>query len=871
MKSAGRSGRQGWRVRGTIAAVGLAIGVACWARADTDPPEKLSAEAIAAQSAARLALMDLKAAGTPTQQDYQIASEILATAATLAASSEPDKRDDQTILRLWLEAASAAGDDARVREISRRLLRLDGADTVAQLRVISANIADMQTADARIAAYDRLLGEDGAAIDDSVRSRLALDAALLMRERGDLNGFADRLTKAMQLDPTNKDAATLALTFYAQTKGEAIGMADLMMAVLYADPFDPEVYQSLVGLMLESGAYRGAARFGVLAQKVYAMLGMAPGGEERTQLDLAEWNRQGPELVIQRLTKQLELARDAAVQERKALETADKPVDGVPKPQDIRLPFGAERVRLIAASSLGDKERASTFLMELAETGRRHSEVLIDPVKRPKEMTEEDVTTRIQQYLAEMVWLRVWSGLQLDDAANGLQVLREGKATDSATMTRLEAWLALRSGDRDIADRALGAQAETDPLSLLGLAVLAEQKGDKKLAASRYAQVAQRLPAELAGAYARTRYQILTGGAQEPSATARELDEIAADAPAWLDAMIDEPRRTVSLEVTPLRHEMSAVERTPFRVTLRNNARIPLAIGAGKPIDTRLLFSPSVEIGTQKLPAADMVEVVSMDRRLRLMPGEQLDIVAWPDLGVLSYALELTSVKQTRVRWRVVQGFELSEQRLYEPCAQCTTAETPTMVRRPANRAEAVAEAMRWSLQTGGARELSETLQSLMLRMANPNLGQPLAAQDIDALVEVLARRFGSLQRASKVVVLCGLPTSGNLPPVVRLDQLAAQDADENVLAIQMALRTSSPDDPIFKSPRVTESARLTELARLVSERLTAQRPSFAMSQIQVPQVAAAAAPTTTPAADAARAAAMLPIGPDHMPVPIMP
>lgn len=871
MYSSGRSTRTGARVVGMVAACGLAMALLSRSSADTPPPEKLSAEAIAAQATARLALLDLKTAGSPTVDDYRIASELLATAATLAAAAGPDKKDDQTILRLWLEAAAAADDEEKVRQISRRLLKLDGSDTVSQLRVISANIADLQTADARIAAYDRILSDEGSAIDDSVRSRLALDAALLMRERGDINAFADRLARSLQMDPTNKDAATLALTFYSQTKGDPIGMADLMMAVLYADPFDPEVYQSLVAIMLEHGCYRGAGRFAELARRVYALGGLMPGGEDRTRLDIAEWNKQGPEALIQRLTKQLEQARDAAAQERRALEAAEKPADGVPKPQDIRLPFGSDRVRLIAASSLGDKERASIFLMELAETGRRQAEVLLDPAKRPADVPVDEVSTRIQAYLAELVWLRVWSGLQLDEAANGLQLLRDGKLTDAETMARLEAWLAMRSGDRDIADRAFTAQAERDPLSLLGLAVLAEQKGDKSLAAARYAQVAELLPADLAGAYARTRHFVVKGEMPDPGEKVAELDEIASGVPQWLETMLAEPTRTSALEATPLRSEMNAVERTPFRVTLRNNTPIPLAVGPGKPIDSRLLFSPSVEVGAQKMPATDLIEVVAMDRKLRLMPGEEISIVAWPDLSALSYALELAATKQTRVRWRVVQGFELSDQRLYEPCAHCTGTDTPTLARRTANRAQAVPDAMRWSLQTGGARELTETIQSLVLQMANPDLGAQLTAADIDALVEVLARRFGTLERASKVLVLSSLPTTENLPMAARVDQLAAEDADEHVLAVQMAFRTSKADDPIFKLPRVTESPRLSELAKLVQARLEAKRPGFALARIQVPEVTAPAVPVGTSTVDAARAAKLLPIAPDQAPVPVLP
>ena len=54
---------------------------------------------------------------------------------------------------------------------------LDPSDTVAQLRLISARIGQFQTAEERLAAYERFTGPEGKGLDPAIRSRLALDAA----------------------------------------------------------------------------------------------------------------------------------------------------------------------------------------------------------------------------------------------------------------------------------------------------------------------------------------------------------------------------------------------------------------------------------------------------------------------------------------------------------------------------------------------------------------------------------------------------------------------------------------------------------------------------------------------------------------------
>src|SRR5690606_22072900 len=115
--------------------------------------------------------------------------------------------------RLLLEAWYAAGDEAKVIEVTREIIRLDPSDTVAQLRLISDRISRYQSVEERQTAFDRLLGESGGAIDPSVRSRLALDDALLARELGDEQRFVERLSMATQLDSSNKPAAVLAATY----------------------------------------------------------------------------------------------------------------------------------------------------------------------------------------------------------------------------------------------------------------------------------------------------------------------------------------------------------------------------------------------------------------------------------------------------------------------------------------------------------------------------------------------------------------------------------------------------------------------------------------------------------------------------------
>lgn len=833
------SGRVRRRVDRALAPMALALFAGLAIASEPDPPERQPLEMLSAHAAARSGLLDLKIAENPTIDDFRIASEVFATACTLLPG-------DQTMLRLRMEAAENAGDDQTVRQIARSLVALDPKDTVALLRVISGVIGDLQTVDERLAAYDKFLGESGQGLDDSVRSRLALDAALLYRERGDLDRFAAMLTQAVELDSTNKDAATLALAFYTQRIDDPIGRFEwLLISVLKADPFDQATLAACVRELTAAGAADGAWRFARVLRRLAdaRQIELAPG-EERAY-DIAEWNAAGAEAVIRRLSAMVDFERNRVMEVRRQLQEMGQPTEGVPRPESIFLAPSRERVRLLCAAAIGDTERAAIMLRELTASTQRAMIELADSSRRPAEIDDAQADGLRAALQAELVWIRLFAGLELTEAAQGLDELVAGGKTDAAVLRRLGAWRLLRSSDAESARRALEASIE-DPLCELGLALLAEKTQDKSEAVRRYFSVARAIPTELAGSYARTRLKSLAGRLPGLTETAQTLEKMAAEVPGWLEEMVESPRRVIALDVEPLRSGVSPIERTPLRLTLKNISQVPLALGSDKPINSRFLFIPVIEVGPARMLGSEYIHIVALDRRLRLLKDESVDAIVWPDLGSMSNDLEWVGSSQARIRWRVLQGFEVSSQRMFEPGPGSISAETEPLIRPAVARASAVNDALRRAIEVAGPRELSDTLQALKLQLANPNSGLEYA--DLDRLIELLARRFASMDRATKILVMCLLPPSKKVQPCLRIDQLAGQDTDEEVLAVLLATRVFKADDPVLTAPAVVNSTRLAALAALVKKRIEQDRPALATREPQVPQLMMSAMPRHTPA-----------------------
>ncbi|MEC9374668.1 MAG: hypothetical protein VYC34_12525 [Planctomycetota bacterium] len=209
---------------------------------------------VVADRLARLSIMFIRQLNDPTPEEYRIAALVLEEALTLAPG-------DEDLVRRLIEAWHAQGEHEKVLEYTRQLLKINPNDTLAQLRLISARIRGMQTAELRMTAYERMLSDDGAGLDASVRSRLALDGALLAREMGNEDRFLDWLALALELDMTNKEAAVLTANYTLERVRDPLTRVEILTNVILSDPLDPSTHLNLARELMSNGAYAAADRF----------------------------------------------------------------------------------------------------------------------------------------------------------------------------------------------------------------------------------------------------------------------------------------------------------------------------------------------------------------------------------------------------------------------------------------------------------------------------------------------------------------------------------------------------------------------------------------------------------------------------------
>jgi hypothetical protein len=772
----------------------------------------------------RAAMLDLRMVPRPTPADYSIASYVLGVAGALSPA-------DTDIIRRRIEAAYSAGDEGTVNELTRQLVRLEPTDTVAQLRLLSTVAGRAQTADARLEAYERILGAQGSGIDASVLSRLALDAALLLQERGDAQGFVAKLSQATRLDPTNKEAASLALAYFSEHLSDAMGRLDLISNLLFADPVDPNVHLLLARELAAGGALDAARRFHRLANALFS--GAGSNDETRTvEAMVLNWQLDGPKKVFDELDKQLVTAREQQRRLIKQMTAAKRPTDGVMKPEDVRLAAAYESIRILTADALGDRAKVQESISDLEKSVEDEIAARAEAIKKMAEKSGPGAAApqppsgaTPAELHAIVCRVKLWTGT-VDDKSLAEARKLTGADLGDQRATILGGWIALRSGHADEAVRTLEPLAEADAFAGLGLGVGLMELGRKEEAVEAYRRVAARSPLVPEGAWARSVLITLKALPETLTNLEAPMRSFAAGIPAWVDEMTRSPGSFMVLRLELLKNTLGATEKSGVRVFLQNIAPIPLGLGADRTLNSRLLLMPKLESVSSAAAKGVRPEVVDLDRRLRLLPRETLAFTVWPECGWTGWMLQTLAGQVSRVRWRALQGFMVGQTGVYEPGQLCLTAETESQIRGSLPLARGSGEELAQRVAQASESELQDVGVAVMGAMLQP--GGKMTDADRKRVGDAAAARLTGLSPQARLLLVAVLPHAVLAPGMEAFDEAAKADADPMVAGIALVTRVRSAEDPALEKARQSPDAGLRAVAEQVRTRAAAGTMCYA-------------------------------------------
>ncbi|RNC82040.1 MAG: hypothetical protein ED559_09725 [Phycisphaera sp.] len=774
----------------------------------------------------RQAMLDLRQQTEPDATDYEIITTIL----EIALEQSPD---DASLRRRLIEAYRAAGDEQAVMAQTRELIRVDPEDTVAQLRYLSWNVSQKQTVEERLALYQRYLDEDRfkQAFDPSVRSRLALDAALLQREQGNNTEFVRLLAMAVSLDSSNKEAAALTSAFYQERRDDPVAILELAINLLRSDPVDPNLYFGVAAELAEHGVFDQAQRFHGNARRLIATDGVTGDSGIEIETTVLLWHNNGAQALLDEYEQYLQLQKEAAKLRVDQLEEAGQTTEGVLTPDEVRLPPHIERIRILAAAASGDQVILERAMLDQFKTVEPAIAEITDRLATPEGQNNAELRNELLRQVAaissELIVSRLIVGQMNEAQLNETKQLRLLLGSGaSPQLAVIDGFITLRSGDLDAALAEMEPLAEESTLGSVGYGIALLEAGRNDEAAEAFKRTALFSPVSPIGAYARTRYEAITGNALVYSEHTDAMRGVAQAVPSWFDRAAGIPERMLSMTLTLESQRIGAYERPVILLNLRNISPIALAVGSDRPVNSRFMVSPSMRIGSDLVTSALSPEVIDLHQRLRLMPGEGISIRIWPDPGFSGWLSNVKSGHMIRSRWNLLQGFQVGRGQLYSAGPMCLSGEAPLLTIEPDARVRSSLTDIARELEIRDENRMIALLPSVRAAMVDPDRpGGPPPPSEIELIARTVAQRYPALSNEARLAVVALMPHSYMAPGMRTLDETVLAETDPTILAAAIFTRARTPDHPALSRAAASENARLSSLAKRLQERLKDAEP----------------------------------------------
>ena len=791
----------------------------------------------------RCAMLDLGLRPVPTTADYQLA----AIALSMALELDPKNAE---LARSVVEAAWSAGDQELMISATRKVIAADPKDTVAQLRLVSSIINQRQTADGRLELYNRFLGDAGRKLDVSVRSRLALDAALLEREMGDTDRFAERLHLATKLDVSNKAAASLSAQYYSELAGDSLMLLDRQIKLLYADPLDANVHLTIARILAREGAFEEANRFLMNSIHLFKIeSGRAPPMVEEIRLAV-DWQINGAQKVLDDLNPML-MDRRASAQERiDSYIEAALPTDDLLNPDEILYELGIDKLRLLATLHLGDDEGVESVLSDIERTVNNE----INQIGMAMGNVGADQSVLIQKLV------KSFSDFQMMRAVGQLQAerIRQDIATIIETVPALETHfqsvepIALYAEGKY--EEALVELQKYPPSPMLSLikAGAFEKLGEPEKAIEVYVRVSQVFSVEAYGSFARSRLEVLGEGGRVITTAGLQMRQVVKTVPNWLDQMTTRPEFYMYLQIEPIGSEIDPLDESMVRIRLRNLAPIPLALGPSQPIDSNFLLESILAKNTMGFAGTTGPKVLDLGHRLRLEPREELVVELRGNSPMVQWLMKMQSSSTYRLRYRLLQSPQLripqevilandlnADAPVYgiinSPLG--LTAETSLIPRTVLG--ETALSADEFVAQLGSV-ELDDRRRAVAAaagRLLLPEEGKEFNSFDKTTLIEGLMDAYTRAKSDERAEMICLLPQRHQVPEMLSFDDhvvsLLLSDAlidsrvDPMVLLGVLITRTDEKDSPVFDTLEQSDDPRLGIIAKIIQDRLASFEPTL--------------------------------------------
>ena len=755
----------------------------------------------------------------PFTRDADISDEGYEAGLALAlrcARMAPERRPAwDMVLLLADQVEGGTPDEARVarREALAALAKLDPFDDAVRLSRLADAIEAHPTADARVRAYEAILApQNRAALGAPAAARLAYQLASLESRIGNTELFSRWLAEAVKADPSYPTAAQAAAGYFRMRVADPAADIELLSIAVEANPRDLSTWSALLSVLLDGGAFKSAERTARMAIAVAE-------AERRNELvysftgDLATalWGSG----QRQEASHELDLRMNRLTEDyRRVISLMDPSITNERLGREYPpLPSTLSIAMLGIAQKDGDTKKFD-LLLERALRGTDAE------VKRAEDQGSS--TADVGSFLLQRAVTLLLFGKDLSTVPKLLDDVVKSGALGDQGKARFDAMLAWRQGKTDVALKALEPLRANDALAQYAYAsALADAKRTAE-AITEFRTIAETHIGTSLGLLALDRLSDLLA---QPKLVAPQLSKSIADRaevlntalakhlPTTLDEIIDRPFRALTVEVKPSSTLIGPYESFTFGIRIRNSSRLPMAIGGDAPISGKVTMRSAAprpgETDAAELPPQPLL----IDRRLRLMPGEEILVTVDADLTVVGMLLNIQPLDSHLVSVSVVSNPSTASGGQAPGFLGSVTGAPPIQFTGVTVN-EAWVKDSRALIRTAGSIEAVTRLALLIHAAADPALLPESIRGDAPAIWADIVAAWKAMPETAQAWVLGVMPR--DTPAMAPLIEAARSSTSTTVLRSWAITRVSDPTDSMLDVCRRSGDAELAKLADAV-------------------------------------------------------
>lgn len=603
-----------------------------------EEPNSERGETVENSSAIRLSEELIRIAHAAAMSE-PLTTDAISTAVVLITEASNLSPNDESVWRAMIEVAQMADLPDLYSKAIYGLLKVTPNETTSQLARLRDAIELTNTVEQRMGVYEQLLSDGrSASLDSRVASRLALDAAYLQRQLGDVQQFARWLAESVALDPAYPEAMSLAAGFFGDESADVYQRAELLASAVLSNIRDAASQVTLAEYLMAFGDYKDA-------QAIYENV-------------LGE-DADNPNIISNGLLSDIAIAQWASGDSVTALDTIltrqiatnkayrEKTRESQPRMSPLELarihaPLSPKlaTVRAVIFSELDDPAQVSIAVDSAVDSILAFAQLY--------ESQGETNSTRVIDLYLQAAWISLWLGEDSETARSNIEHVASIGMIDPTELKRLEGWMAFRNSEFQMAKTIL-SEIPDDPAARAGLATIALAEGNMQLAAKELLEIARGHGGTMLGVWSTNQLRKIVKGDYAIRPEVEGLQNLMGGVLNTINLFVNDPRPPIHLRVEPTQYTFGPYEPILVNISMTNNTTVPIAIAKSGPLLPLVLIQTVLEIPNVSIGSAPPI-IVPIDTELSIRPRET--IVIQTDLrqqwigGVLNaFPLQGASIK----------------------------------------------------------------------------------------------------------------------------------------------------------------------------------------------------------------------------------